>query len=241
MGKTLMLISSKGGSGKSTVAVGLATAFSYEGKRVLLIDADEGARCLDSMLAVDEDTLFDISDVIKGNSEIPNTALNVPRLSGVTVVPSPMSGEPLDLKLLGELCESQKADYDYILIDTKGQLPAERLIDVPRSVEMLSVVTTDKIAVRNTGMLNRELINTGHSVRLVINRFKRKNADKSVNNIDKIIDEASARLIGIVPEDKRISSVQGPILQGVASKAVFRIAGRISGKEISLPALKEIF
>ena len=58
MAQTVVLISSKGGSGKSTVAVGLATAFSREGKRVLLIDADEGARCLDSMLSVDSDTVL---------------------------------------------------------------------------------------------------------------------------------------------------------------------------------------
>ena len=78
MGKIIVLISSKGGSGKSTVAVGLATAFSNEGKKVLLIDADEGARCLDSMLAVDSDTLFDISDVLKGNADISSAALSVP-------------------------------------------------------------------------------------------------------------------------------------------------------------------
>ena len=240
VGKIIVLISSKGGSGKSTVAVGLATAFSNEGKKVLLIDADEGARCLDSMLAVDSDTLFDISDVLKGNADISSAALSVPKLSGVSVIPSPLSGEALDLKALGEFAESQKEFYDFILIDTKGQLPAERLLGIPKSVQMISVVTTDRIAIRNTGILNRELVNSGYSVRLVINRFKRKNADRSVNNIDNIIDETAARLIGIVPEDRRIGSIHGPILTGTAAKAIFRIAGRVSEKEILLPRISQI-
>ena len=64
---TICFANNKGGSGKSTVAVGLATAFSLEHKRVLLIDADEGARCLDTMLAVDENTVFDLNDVVMGN------------------------------------------------------------------------------------------------------------------------------------------------------------------------------
>ncbi len=240
LGKTVVLISSKGGSGKSTVAVGLATAFSLEGKKVLLIDADEGARCLDLMLAVNEGTVFDISDVLKGNCDVNDAVLSVPKLPNVYIIPSPMSGEPLDLTALGELTETLKSEYDLVIVDTKGQLPAERLVGLPKSVEIISVVTTDKIAVRNTGILNSKLIHEGFKPRLIINRFKRKTADGSIVNIDSIIDETNARLIGLVPEDKKIGAYSGPLMLGIAAKAVFRIAARINGQNIPLPCLKEI-
>lgn len=40
MSRTLALITAKGGSGKSTIAILLADALASEGRKVLLIDAD---------------------------------------------------------------------------------------------------------------------------------------------------------------------------------------------------------
>lgn len=240
MGKTVVLISSKGGSGKSTVAVGLATAFSNEGKRVLLIDADEGARCLDSMLSIDGDTVFDIRDVLNGDADISAASISVPRLPNVSVIPSPLSAEPLDLEKLGWFVKSIEDDYDYVIIDTKGQLPAERLKALSNTFSFVSVVSTDSIAVRNTGVLTAGLKQHGIEPRLIINRFKQKDSSGKPVNIDDIIDTAAARLLGVVPEDKRITGVRGPLLTGIAAAAVFRIASRIDGKECHLPKVKDI-
>ncbi|MBO5746846.1 MAG: AAA family ATPase [Clostridia bacterium] len=240
MGKTVVLISSKGGSGKSTVAVGLATAFSNEGKSVLLIDADEGARCLDSMLSIDGDTVFDIRDVLNGDADISTAAINVPQLPHVSVIPSPLSAEPLELEKLGQFVKTIEDDFDYVIIDTKGQLPAERLKALPNTFSFISVVSTDSIAVRNTGVLTAGLKQYGIAPRLIINRFKKKDSNGKAVNIDGIIDLASARLLGVVPEDKRITGVRGPLLSGIAAAAVFRIASRIDGKECHLPKIKDI-
>ena len=54
MGSIFGVTSGKGGVGKSTCSVGLAYAFSSLGDRVLLVDMDEGLRCLDLLLGVDE-------------------------------------------------------------------------------------------------------------------------------------------------------------------------------------------
>ncbi len=240
MGKTVILISSKGGSGKSTVAVGLATAFSREHKRVLLIDADEGARCLDYMLKVNADTVFDLSDVLNGNAEVDNVKLKVPTLENVWVIPSPLSGEPIDLAALGKLTESIKNDYDIIIVDTKGQLPADRLKGLPKTAMFISVVTTDRVAVRNTGVLNTALAEQGIAPRLIINRFKAKGSDGRYIGIDGIIDTSAAQLLGIIPEDDSIGSANGPILLGTAAAAIFRIASRIEGHSVPLPDIKRI-
>ncbi len=240
MGKTVVLISSKGGSGKSTVAVGLATAFSQEGKRILLIDADEGARCLDTMLSTDSDTVFDIRDVLLGNADYKDAMVRVESLDNVWVIPSPLSADPLDLEALGRLACDIQNDFDYVIIDTKGQLPAERLKGLPKTASFISVVTTDRIAVRNTGNLVLGLEQHGITPMLIINRFKPKANDGRYVNIDNIIDTASARLLGIVPEDKNITATAGPILVGTAAAAIFRIASRIDGKRTPLPAIKNI-
>lgn len=240
MGRVLCLISSKGGSGKSTVAVGLATAFSNAGKSVLLIDADEGARCLDTMLSVDKDTVFDISDVLNGSCDIGAAALKVPSLKGVSVVPSPLSGEPIELSGLSKVAHSVKDDYDYVIIDTKGQLPARRLVGICATAEVFSIATPDPIALRNTGVLNGALKASGIKTRLIINRFKTKMPDGKTASVDKMVDTASARLIGIVPEDKRVAAAHGSLKVGTAAAALFRTAARIDGNPIPLPSIKNI-
>ena len=59
MSRVFAVTSGKGGVGKSTFSIGLAVAFSRMKKRVLLVDMDEGLRCLDLMLGVDKDIVFD--------------------------------------------------------------------------------------------------------------------------------------------------------------------------------------
>ena len=66
MGVITVVTSGKGGVGKSTVAAGVGAALARRRRRVLLIDGDAGLSCLDLMLGVAEEKVFDIADVICG-------------------------------------------------------------------------------------------------------------------------------------------------------------------------------
>ncbi len=241
MGKTIVLISSKGGSGKSTVALGLATALSQNDKKILLIDADEGARCLDVLLSVGEDTFLDLSDVLSGKAELDEAVLKVPSLSNVYVLPSPFQPEPLDFDRLSYFLNEISAKYDYCILDTKGQLPASKVSKLKCDALFVAVVTPDPIAVKNTGVLTSELSRLGVECRLIIDRFEVKNANGGINNIDDIIDKCGARLLGVIPEDKRITLHRKvPFIYGTAAAAIFRIAARISGDDVLLPDIEDI-
>ena len=93
---------------------------------------------------------------------------------------------------------------------------------------------------RLKGVLVSKLSACGIIPRLIINRFKPKGRDGKYINIDNIIDTSMARLLGVVPEDKNITSLDGPILLGTAAAAIFRIAARIEGRDIPLPKIKNI-
>ena len=64
MSRIFATTSGKGGVGKSVIATGLGLAFQSLGKRVLLVDLDEGLRCLDLMLGVDSKAILDLSDAL---------------------------------------------------------------------------------------------------------------------------------------------------------------------------------
>ena len=77
MGLLTVIVSGKGGSGKSTCSIGLATAFSKRGRKVVLIDIDEGLRCLDLMLGVSEKLVFDLSDILNYDKPLEDVVLKV--------------------------------------------------------------------------------------------------------------------------------------------------------------------
>ena len=93
MGYTIVVTSGKGGTGKSTVTAACGTALALRGKSVLLIDCDWGLRCLDLMLGITSETVYDLGDIIYGNCDIHNAIYEVPGINGLYVIPDPNSVE----------------------------------------------------------------------------------------------------------------------------------------------------
>ncbi len=66
MGKTILIASGKGGTGKTMFAVNLGATFANNGKKVLIIDMDLGLRNLDLYLGVENNVVYDVYDVMTG-------------------------------------------------------------------------------------------------------------------------------------------------------------------------------
>ena len=65
--KQLLILSGKGGTGKTTTAASLAVALSKLNKKVLALDCDFGLRNLDLALMLGDSVVFDLADVIFGD------------------------------------------------------------------------------------------------------------------------------------------------------------------------------
>ena len=106
MGRIFAVVSGKGGTGKSTVSVGLAAAFSAFGHRVLVIDLDTGLRCLDMLFGVQEDIVFDLGDVLAGR-EVSDAVYDVPHLNTVKMIPAPQNTISIDSGEFSALLENK--------------------------------------------------------------------------------------------------------------------------------------
>ena len=118
MGMVTVITSGKGGTGKSTVSVGLAAALVRRGNRVLLIDCDAGMRGIDLMLGVSSDLVFDIADVINGSCPPASAIYPCKNMAELYVLPAPQSvHDELSPYLMRQLTNILRKYYDHIIID----------------------------------------------------------------------------------------------------------------------------
>ena len=243
MGKVFAVTSGKGGVGKSTVSVGLGLAFCNKGKKVLLVDMDEGLRCLDLMLGIDKTTVFDLSDIIMGKEPEEATYQSdiVPNLY---LIPAPANVGMLDYFSFTNFALKVQEMFDIVIFDFPAGINISLYSCLPKNAQFLTVAVPDPVSVRDAGAVSDALAEAGITARLIINRFVNKRSGKyRFKNIDEIIDGAALRLIGIVPESEELLllSLKHKISpRSKALKAFLRISARLEGERLLLPKLKKI-
>ncbi|MBQ9965607.1 MAG: AAA family ATPase, partial [Clostridia bacterium] len=88
MGKIFAVTSGKGGVGKSTFSTCLAYSFAKGQQRTVLIDLDEGLRCLDIMLGADSKIVFDLGDAV-GDMDISKALYKIDNEQNLFFIPAP--------------------------------------------------------------------------------------------------------------------------------------------------------
>ncbi len=242
--KVYVAVSGKGGAGKSTAVCGLGIALAERGLRTLLIDADEGLRCLDLMLGVTDRLLFDMSDILERRCEPALAALDVPNVDGLYLIGAPLAHGTVGGRI-SELIDMLRPDYDCILIDSTAGVGDGFRSAVAAADAAIAVVGCDPVSIRDARGVCELLDSVGmKSRRMIINRFDYAAVRSSLApQIDRMIDDTALRLIGIVPYDGTLitGAIKGtPVRKGRAHKAFSRIAARLCGKNIRLPKLKKI-
>ena len=120
----------KGGCGKSTSAVNIATAFAKEGKRVLLVDNDPQANSTTMMGISYEElhgTLADLISIAIDEAEfMEDVSQYVIRKNGVDVLPSSIMLSSIETKLMNAygrdyvlktILDTVRDTYDAIIVD----------------------------------------------------------------------------------------------------------------------------
>ncbi|MBC8571348.1 nucleotide-binding protein [Zongyangia hominis] len=241
MAEILLVTSGKGGVGKSTVSLLTGAALAQRGKKVLLIEMDAGLGGLDIMLGVEDQTVFDLADVLKGRCEPIKAIMECPYQRGLSLLGAPRDTScNLERKSLTFLCKGLTHYYDYIFIDAPAGLSCGFTVGAEICNRALVVVTPDPVAVRDGRVMSDLLDRSGITrQRLVINKVGKKFlGQKLFADLDEVIDAAGVQLIGVIPEDRELTACIGkgqPIDEaGRTGKVFAALAGRLMGEEIPL-------
>ena len=242
--RTILFTSCKGGVGKSTVCANLAMAMASMGQRILLIDCDFGNRCLDLIMGLSDDAVYDIGDAVLGRVSPEDAIVKDARNDGIHFIAAPYNyssriGKVAFAETVRSFAES--GNYDYIFVDTPGGIgePLEFAAGVADIAYI--IVAPTSAAIRAAERTPLFLAEKGVAQRrLIVNKFAGRSIKKAKEEVISFIDETSVKLIGVVPYDTEIihagntGKLVDEILSGNVSHAFENIAIRTMGKTCPL-------
>ena len=238
MGELFAVLSGKGGTGKTSVCAGIATALAAEGKKILCIDCDVGLRNLDISLGMSECAALSFLDVSEGGYPLEKAAVH-PRSPSLTFLTAPMNRpvEEIDPIAFGTMLQLARREYDYIFLDASAGVDAGFRLVSSVADRFLLVTGAGPAAIRDAARVGDLLEIMGKTnVRLIVNRVDRDMLKTVKLTIDDVMDNSGLPLMGVVLEDMNITlaaSFGQPVLKYArycdASRAFRRIAQRVQG------------
>lgn len=162
--RIIVVTSSEPGEGKSTTVGNLALCMAQGDKKVILIDCDLRKPSLHKKFKISN--LVGLSDVMVGKADLATAAHrynnNLVLLTSGKIPPNP--SEMLSSKAMGNLLETLKESFDYIILDTP---PVQAVTDS----QILSTKADGTILVVRAERTKKE------SVQNAVNLLKKVNAN----------------------------------------------------------------
>lgn len=237
MGELIAVLSGKGGTGKTSVTAGLATALAQADQKVLCIDCDIGLRNLDISLGLAHAGGVSFLEVCRGEYSLEQSARH-PRFEKLRFLTAPVncSAEDIDRTAFGAMLRRAREQFDYVFLDAPAGIDLGFRLCASYADRVILVTCPEPAAVRDAGRAGEVLELMGKpDVRLVVNRVSKKMFDIMDVTVDDVMDSAGLPLLGIVPEDPNVTlaaAFETPLLQYTrrgAAAACRRIAKRIQG------------
>ncbi|MFB6246297.1 MAG: AAA family ATPase [Candidatus Pacearchaeota archaeon] len=233
MGKSIGVVSLKGGVGKTSTVVSMGMALAEQGKKVLLVDGNLSAPNLGMHFKILEPKKG-IHNVLRRET---NASKAIHKLGSIDVIPGHMFDNkkvsPLKMKdRIGNL----KRKYDYVIYDSSPALNNETLAVMMASDEIFVVTTPDHPTLGTTIKSAKEAKKRGVPINgLILNKSYGKNFEISPEDVEYT---SEIPVVAKIPHDKNVPKALSNFESTVehkpnseASKEYKKLASSISGEE----------
>ena len=207
MGKTIVIASGKGGTGKTMFTANIGAMMAKHGYRVCLIDMDQGLRNLDLYLGLEDNVVYDVNDVLNGVCRIKQALIKDKMFPGLTFMaasPKSDAGEitPLHMKVL---CEKLNDMFDYTLIDCPAGMDDGLQIALGGADNAIIVMTPEFASLRDAEAITREIENEVESLSYILNKVDLELVKLQMEpGLDDIPEYMRTKIIGVIKDDRNI-------------------------------------
>lgn len=245
MGKAYLILSGKGGVGKTTIATSLALELATRGLSVALVDADIGLRCADQLLDLQSDIVFDAGDVLEKRCAMTRALVRHPDIHSLCLLSAPQTLGPSDVekKEMTKLLSRLKSQFDFVLIDCPAGIGRGIKNVWEDADEALVVATPDDACLRDAERISTLLFDkkSMHPY-LILNRVSHYLVwEGDMKKPAEIARELDMPLMAVIPES---SDVYRALLKHKTAlecqnrrvrRAIRVLADRILGMDRLLP------
>ena len=243
MGKTIGILSLKGGVGKTSSVIALGDAMANFGRKVLLVDGNFSAPNIGMHLNV-LDSPVTLHHVLSRNAHIKDAIYKAGKFD---VIPSSLSNKnPINVLDLRNQIKLLKKRYDIILIDSSPALNDETLAVMLASDEILVITTPDIPSISTTMKAVKAARQRGTPISgIIINKTHNKDFELSIEDIEYA---SEVPVLAIIPYD---ISVQKSLSQFIpstshnptskSSEEYKKLAGILIGEKYNPFSLRNLF
>lgn len=242
-GKVITITSMKGGVGKTTTTLLLASIYEKMKKKVLIVDLDLYCGSIAFILNLDvKNTIYNICDDMNNN--------RYKGISGGDYITSyddyidvlaapkdPRFASKIYKKGLELLIQNLNNYYDVILIDTNHILDMHSMVAFDSSDKIVDIFTNDALDLKGTKTFNSICTNVGFNNLVLVMNESIGNRDNYFSNYD-IKSLINHNIDFIIPSSLNIKNIDMYIMEGNLLKYFYSNNSKKSYSNIEKLALK---
>ena len=247
MSQTWMIVSGKGGVGKTMITSAMGIALAKRKMSCCCVDMDIGLRNLDMLLGMQNKVVYDVLDVAHKDCKLKYALIEHPVYPDLSLLPAAQLGDVDDMDSgdMERIVKKLKKRAGYVLLDAPAGIG--RGIDnlLPCLDHAILVVTPDDVSIRDAERVIARLEEAGKGrPMLIVNRvIPEMVVAGEMYSPQTVAAALDVPLLGFVPDDRAvIASINHHESfmeqECEAAAAISRIAQRFLGEYVPMPAFE---